>query len=641
MALQSEDLISELDMKRAVIALLALLALAVGVSGVLRREEADDVRLTGVVSANEAFVASELSGRLKELRVEEGDRVEKSQVVAVLATEEIDAQRQRQLAAIDQLSARLEQGEERVRLETARVKSQIESAEAQLSAIESLREELRAELDQAAKDLERTSELLEQGLVARQLEEQQETAVEVARARLQTANDRVEAARAELEIHRASERQVRVMEQEVEQTKAEVAQARAELEQISVRLGYTELRSPLSGIVSVRVAREGEFVAAGSPVVTIVDLADVWVRAEVEETLLDRIVLGQPLEVILASDLELTGKVTFISPEAGFATQRDVDRVKRDIRTFGIKVALDNPEGRIHPGMTAFVVVPGGLTAPAPEGPEGPEGEVDEGGEDDGDLREAPATTEAPAPPRPAVLTGTAIAAPSAPPEAATAPPPKEARGSKPSERDLMKDAPKTERPAASKAPKPSSPAPAAAPRRRAAATRVPVEPPAPVSPGDAERPVTEAARTEEIETAAHRSPSAEAPTEVEPAPSLEELLETIDMEDPSDADLALLEAALGAGPTAAERGTDRGPASDEERIRTTKPAPPPALSASPSEPPPLRLEGISVAEGKPVAVINGVRLFEGDSVSGIRVVRIREDSVVLDHGGRSITLRF
>ena len=152
---------------------------------------------------------------------------------------------------------------------------------------------------------------------------------------------------------------------------------------------------------------------------------------------------------------------------------------------------------------------------------------------------------------------------------------------------------------------------------------------------------MTTAAPTNEIEPPGHRSASAGATAEVEPVPSLEELLETIDMEDPSDADLALLEAALGAGPTAAESGAVRGPDSGRERSRTARPAPPPAPSESPSEPPLLRLEGISLAEGKPVAVINGVRLFEGDSVSGVRVVRIREDSVVLDHGGRSITLRF
>jgi hypothetical protein len=50
--------------------------------------------------------------------------------------------------------------------------------------------------------------------------------------------------------------------------------------------------------------------------------------------------------------------VTFISPEAEFATQRDVNRIKRDVRTFGFKVRVDNPDRKVHPGMTAYVFLP-------------------------------------------------------------------------------------------------------------------------------------------------------------------------------------------------------------------------------------------------------------------------------------------
>jgi len=154
---------------------------------------------------------------------------------------------------------------------------------------------------------------------------------------------------------------------------------------------------------------------------------------------------------------------------------------------------------------------------------------------------------------------------------------------------------------------------------------------------------------------AAIEAAEAAEPTEEDPAPAgpaspdspsvesstLEALLENIDIEDPTDADLALLEAALNAGTATVERATDRRAAFGAERKQTSKPAPPVVPATAPSEPPPLRLEGISVADGKPVAVINGARVFEGDSVEGARVVRIVQDSVVLDFGGRTITLRF
>ena len=216
-------------------------------------------------------------------------------MVAVLATEELDAQMESKRANIDQLSTRVEQDREKVSLERARVTSQIEGATAQLRAAESQRAEFRAALEQAQKELDRTRELVEQGLLPKERLDSGVTNVSVVEARLRAAGDRVAAAQADLELYQASERQVRVMAQQVEQTEAQIAQASAELEQVSVRLGYTELKSPLSGMVSVRVAREGEFVAAGAPVVTIVDLNDVWVRAQVEETLVTRLVVGQAL----------------------------------------------------------------------------------------------------------------------------------------------------------------------------------------------------------------------------------------------------------------------------------------------------------------------------------------------------------
>jgi hypothetical protein len=359
----------------------------------------------------------------------------------------------------------------------------------------------------------------------------------------------------------------------------------------------------LTGVVSIRVAREGEFVAAGSPVVTVVDLTDVWVRAEVEETLLGRLVLGQSLKVILASDLELVGEVTFISPEAGFATQRDVDRVKRDIRTFGIKVALDNPDGRIHPGMTAFVEVPGEGTSPTAAGNE-----------------ETPALQAPPQPSpateRPAVLTGTAIAAP-ATAKTAREPKPKETRRSGEKPASAAPVLPIPEKPASTAGASPTRPtlgedraSSAAPPGRKPESGRN--EPDAAI----------EEALTPSRPTIPD-GPSSE-------SPDLEALLENMDLEDPTDADLALLEEALNAETAALDNAADGTPVFESEPTAKT-----------PSAPPALRLEGISVADGKPVAVINGVRLVEGDSVEGARVVRILQDSVVLEFGGRTITLRF
>lgn len=316
------------------------------------------IRLTGVVSANEVVVAAKTAGRIERLDVQEGSQVEQGDPIALLDRAELNAERQSQLAFIDQVSAKLRQAREVAALEGHRGRGRVASAEAQLQVARSQRDEGASRLDQLRKDAGRMGSLFAGGLVSRQEVERIDTDVRVAEARLKSLSDQVARAEADLDLARADERQAGVAERDVEQTRAQREQAEAQLAQIAARVGYTEVRAPLTGMVSVRVAREGEVVRLGDPIVTIVDLDDVWVRAEVEESSMNRVSIGQPMDVELASGERLRGRVTFVAPEAQFATQRDVSRVKRDIRTFGIKVALPNPDRRLHPGMTAYVVLP-------------------------------------------------------------------------------------------------------------------------------------------------------------------------------------------------------------------------------------------------------------------------------------------
>jgi len=87
-------------------------------------------------------------------------------------------------------------------------------------------------------------------------------------------------------------------------------------------------------------------------------LGDTWVRAPLPETYADRIALGDTLKVRLPSGQIVDGKVIFKAVESDFATQRDVGRRKRDIKTFVLKLAVDNREKKLAPGMTAEVLVP-------------------------------------------------------------------------------------------------------------------------------------------------------------------------------------------------------------------------------------------------------------------------------------------
>ncbi len=99
-------------------------------------------------------------------------------------------------------------------------------------------------------------------------------------------------------------------------------------------------------------------VAPAQPIVTIVNPDDLWVRVDVEESYIDRLRLGDQLTVRLPSGVERQGTIFYRSLDGAFATQRDVSRTKRDIRTFEVRLRLDNADRRLAIGMTTYVLLP-------------------------------------------------------------------------------------------------------------------------------------------------------------------------------------------------------------------------------------------------------------------------------------------
>ena len=110
--------------------------------------------------------------------------------------------------------------------------------------------------------------------------------------------------------------------------------------------------------MDVRAALQGEVVNPGQPIVTLIDPDNLWVRVDVEESYVDRIRLGQRLEVRLPSGALREGTAFYRAVDADYATQRDVSRTKRDIKTFEIRLRVENKDRALAVGMTAFVVVP-------------------------------------------------------------------------------------------------------------------------------------------------------------------------------------------------------------------------------------------------------------------------------------------
>src|SRR5438270_1608088 len=232
----------------------------------------------------------------------------------------------------------------------ANAQAQLESARAQLLQAE-------ATLQRVESDSRRTIELAKQGVSSDQDRVQAEANLKAQQAVVTAAQQQVSAAQAELDSAIANTHQASAAQSTVASTRSQLVNAEAQLKEAEVRLGYTKIYAPVTGTVSVRAAREGEYLNPGTPIVTIVDFADTWIRAAIPETQADHIGMGDTLRIRLPGGTLTSGKVFFKSAEADFATQRDVSRSKRDIKTIVLKVRLDNPKGAYVPGMTAEVLV--------------------------------------------------------------------------------------------------------------------------------------------------------------------------------------------------------------------------------------------------------------------------------------------
>jgi HlyD family secretion protein len=235
--------------------------------------------------------------------------------------------------------------------------SDVANAQAKLSSAKAQLLQAQANLDRTASDTRRAVELAKAGVVSDQERVQAETNLQAAQATVQAQRDMVNAAEADLKSAIARTNQANAAKSTVRATEADLKNAIAQKNQAAVRLGYTNVYAPVTGTVSVRAARQGEVVNIGAPIVTIVDLTDTWARAAIPETYADHIGYGDVLRVRMPGGTIVSGKVFFKGVEADFATQRDVSRRKRDIRTIVLKVRLDNPKGAYVPGMTAEVLV--------------------------------------------------------------------------------------------------------------------------------------------------------------------------------------------------------------------------------------------------------------------------------------------
>jgi HlyD family secretion protein len=342
--------------RRALIAVLVLAAAATAYWYTQRPPAA--LVLTGIVTTHEVVVSPQIAGQIDRLLVDEGDTVKRDQLLAVLSPDELREERAFYSATEEGVGSQVQESEVNVRLQQQQTRDQIAQAEANLAATQSQRAASEAQLENARISLDRAQRMATDGIGTKEQLDQAKTAFEVAKSQIAALDKQIDAQRAAVALARTSAEEIAIRQSQLSGNRRQQQAAAAQRAKADVRLAYTEIHAPIDGIVDVRAAREGEVVAPGQPVVTLVNPDDFWVRADVEETYVDRVKVGDTITVRLPSGEERRGKVFYRGADAAFATQRDVSRTKRDIKTFEFRIRLDNTDRKLALGMTAYVLLP-------------------------------------------------------------------------------------------------------------------------------------------------------------------------------------------------------------------------------------------------------------------------------------------
>jgi len=320
--------------RRVAIAVVVLVVIALAIwFAVLRDDGSHLVVASGTVEATEADLGFQSPGRIERIAVLEGDRVVAGQELAWLDRSELRARRraaEAQAAAARAVLAELERGFRPE--EIAQGRAALRAAEQRDS--------------DARRDLERARHLFDGGAVSQQTLDRAETAYELAMADLQSAQEA-------LEILETGPRQERIAAQ-----RAILAQAEAAVAQIDAALDFAVVRAPFDGLITVRHREPGETVAAGIPVLTLMNPDDRWVRIYVRADEVGRINIGHPATITgdAYPDRTYQGRVVFIANEAEF-TPRNVQTSEERVKlVYRVKVQIVGDSGfDLKPGLAADV----------------------------------------------------------------------------------------------------------------------------------------------------------------------------------------------------------------------------------------------------------------------------------------------
>lgn len=322
-----------LDMKKKIIPIIVILVVLTAVFFYFRSRSPvnpDLIRVSGNIELTEAEVSFKIPGRVEERLVSEGEAVIAGQVVARLDSQELRQEKTLRQAQVSSARAAL-------------AELQAGSRPEEIAQAQALLERAQADQERAQDEFERQKKLYQKEVISTR-------EYDLAKTTRDGAEAKVRESRESLTLVKKGPRQEKIDQARASLQAAEQAQAQAQ-----TRLEYTVVVSPLSGTVLSKNIEPGEYVSPGTPVVTVGEVSQVFLRAYINEADLGRVKVGQKVKVTTDTfpGKSYEGRITFLAPQAEF-TPKNIQTQKERVKlVYRIKVEIPNPRMELKPGMPA------------------------------------------------------------------------------------------------------------------------------------------------------------------------------------------------------------------------------------------------------------------------------------------------
>jgi HlyD family secretion protein len=330
--------------------LLVFLAAAVFLSGCKNEQAFEGIEATGHTEMTETLVSSKVEGKVVKILVEEGQLVQKGDLLVELDHEELDAQ-------IDALKSNLELAKLRYKKSigarglVGSAKANEQSRQAQIEMAKNNLREAKTNWDDTVNSFKRMQQLFQEGVISKAEYDRAYTQKEVGEAKYQAALNNLTMVRFNPETDD--------LDTVVKQSDAQIKKAESELALLEIQQNNTQITAPVAGVISEKLIQLGELVRAGASLFTILNYSQPWVKIYLPLKEVERVFLNTKAYAIMDAfpDQKVYGRVIFISQEAEFTPKDYISKEERVKQVFAVKIGLENQEAFLKPGLPVDIFI--------------------------------------------------------------------------------------------------------------------------------------------------------------------------------------------------------------------------------------------------------------------------------------------